>query len=228
MADGSTKNIADVVVGDVVVATDPGTGVTTASVVTHLHLNQDGNLVDLTIAYGDQSASIIKTTGDHPFWSETRQLWIDAGKLEIGEELASAASGNAKVVEIKRYRGNKLMHDLTVDVVHAYYVLAGDAPVLVHNSCPAAARLTSSPDAPVINSKLSTRIRIGPSASISRTRIRASRERIFICSPWGGGPQVSITIIKRQGSGSPKLERFCLVRSRSRFRKARSIALTDI
>ncbi|BCB79618.1 hypothetical protein Pflav_060280 [Phytohabitans flavus] len=50
MADGSTKPIEDVEVGEEVVATDPITGRTEAKAVTAVHLNLDHDLTDLTIS----------------------------------------------------------------------------------------------------------------------------------------------------------------------------------
>ncbi|GIF06913.1 hypothetical protein [Actinoplanes siamensis] len=49
--------------------------------------------------------------------------------------------------------GRNLAYNLTVNGIHTYYVLAGMTPVLVHNSCPVAARLTSSADAPKVYSQ---------------------------------------------------------------------------
>ncbi|MFJ8583011.1 hypothetical protein [Micromonospora sp. NPDC093277] len=37
---------------------------------------------------------------------------------------------------VTSYTGAKVMHDLTIDDIHTYYVLAGTTPVLVHNCGP--------------------------------------------------------------------------------------------
>ena len=37
------------------------------------------------------------------------------------------------VVKVRNFSGSEVMRDLTVSVVHTYYVIAGDVPVLVHN-----------------------------------------------------------------------------------------------
>uniref|UniRef100_UPI0035AB9FBA polymorphic toxin-type HINT domain-containing protein n=1 Tax=Streptomyces geysiriensis TaxID=68207 RepID=UPI0035AB9FBA len=75
MADGSTKDIEDVQVGDKVLATDPKTGKTTVQTVT-AEIKGKGakRLVRVTIDTdgdeGDKTASVIATDG-HPFWVET-------------------------------------------------------------------------------------------------------------------------------------------------------------
>lgn len=35
---------------------------------------------------------------------------------------------------VRSYAGYKVMHDRTIDSVHTYYVVAGNTPVLVHNT----------------------------------------------------------------------------------------------
>jgi Pretoxin HINT domain len=50
MADGTTKKIKDVKVGDKVLATDPESGKTSARTVTALHVYQDTELTDLSVA----------------------------------------------------------------------------------------------------------------------------------------------------------------------------------
>lgn len=41
-----------------------------------------------------------------------------------------------QVVAVRTRTGLQQMHDLTIAHIHTYYVLAGDTPVLVHNSGP--------------------------------------------------------------------------------------------
>jgi RHS repeat-associated protein len=133
LADGTTKKIKDVVVGDKVIATDPLTGVTEAREVTRLHLNQDRQLTLVTVVDGTGARYIIDTTWEHPFWSTTRRDWVPAAELRAGEELQSYRGGPIRVVEVKNYLGAKAMHNLTVAGIHTYYVIAGGTAVLVHN-----------------------------------------------------------------------------------------------
>jgi hypothetical protein len=76
MADGSTKPIRDVQVGDEVLATDPTTGETAAREVTDLIAGTgDKELVKITIdvdgAAGDQT-DVLTSTAGHPFWVADR------------------------------------------------------------------------------------------------------------------------------------------------------------
>jgi hypothetical protein len=128
LADGRTEPIADIRVGDKVLATDPRTGVTGAEPVTALHENLDTDFADVTIN-GDQA---VRTTQHHPFWNATTQSWTDAGDLRPGDALLGRA-GSATVTRVERYTGARTMHNLTVADLHTYYVIAGGTPVLVHN-----------------------------------------------------------------------------------------------
>jgi RHS repeat-associated protein len=73
MADGSRKPIAEVEVGDRVLAADPQTGERGARTVTHVWKHAD-TLVELETADG----ATVTTTEDHPFWNATDQQWQPA------------------------------------------------------------------------------------------------------------------------------------------------------
>ncbi|MFF0151933.1 RHS repeat-associated core domain-containing protein [Micromonospora sp. NPDC005203] len=130
MADGSTKPIGEVAVGDQVLATDPETGQTGPREVTDV-ISGDGekDLVDLTI-----DGEVVTATGEHPFYDAADRRWIDAGDLTAGDELRSPTGGTVKVDGVRRYGAvDQPVLNLTVSGVPTYYVLAGDTPVLVHN-----------------------------------------------------------------------------------------------
>ena len=135
MADGSTKPIKDVKLGDEVTSTDPDTGQTTAETVSALHINKDSDLTDLTIKDEKTGKSaVLHTTARHPFWNADSSEWVDAAKLKPGTHLFDPdARGTQTVVAVNVLTGSEEMRDLTVDTVHTYFVLAGDTPVLVHN-----------------------------------------------------------------------------------------------
>jgi hypothetical protein len=134
MADGSTKKIKDVKVGDKVLATDPATGKTAARTVTALHINQDTDLTDITIRTPDGSTAVLRTTQQHRFWDATTRTWVDAAHLQPGHALRTASGATlTTVVAIHNHPGSHQMRDLTVVTDHTYYVIAGDTPVLVHN-----------------------------------------------------------------------------------------------
>jgi len=153
LASGAVVPIKDIQLGDMVVATDPETGQTSAEPVTVLHLNLDTELADVTVslpADGDGAAdqvaegkggrstrgptATIETTADHPFWDATAQEWVAAGDLVPGRSTLLTDGGQlVEVVAVRTYRGERWMHNLTVANLHTYYVLAGNTSVLVHN-----------------------------------------------------------------------------------------------
>ncbi|MFD1084127.1 polymorphic toxin-type HINT domain-containing protein [Micromonospora andamanensis] len=135
MSDGSKKPIGLIEEGDEVVAHDPETGDTAAASIEAIHVNPDSDLTDLTIRTADGRSIVLETTHHHPFWSESRQGWVDAAYLWPGEQLGTR-HGHAEVVKVLNYSGNETMRDLTVANIHTYYVLAGNTPVLVHNTGP--------------------------------------------------------------------------------------------
>jgi hypothetical protein len=132
MADGTTKRIDDVRIGDVVLATDPETGRTEGHTVTRtIYTPNDTDFVDITINVGKAR---ITATQHHPFWSPGAHRWIDAGNLEPGQTLRTNDGETVTVVRVHRYQQFHPAYNLTVDSLHTYYVLAGTTAVLVHNS----------------------------------------------------------------------------------------------
>ncbi|MFD7099494.1 polymorphic toxin-type HINT domain-containing protein, partial [Streptomyces xanthophaeus] len=136
MADGTSKNIEDLRVGDRILATDPETGETAEKTVTaEIFTEDDKRFVDLTIAT-PSGMEVITTTDHHPFWSETVMAWVDAGDLQPGSNLLTVDRGLVELVASRSYRTMQATYNLTVADLHTYYVLAGNTPVLVHNTGP--------------------------------------------------------------------------------------------
>lgn len=138
MADGTSKPIEKVKIGDEVVATDPDTGETKSRKVS-AEIKGEGlkNLVKVTIDVdgpkGDKTASVTATDG-HPFWVPQLGTWVDATDLEPGEQLRTASGAQAEIKAVKRWTAiSAAVFNLTVGELHTYYVLAGATPVLVHN-----------------------------------------------------------------------------------------------
>jgi hypothetical protein len=131
MADGTTKPIKDVKVGDVVLATDPETGEHGPRVVTGVWVHDD-LVLDLKI-----DGAVVTTTEDHPFWNATDQQWQQAQNLDSGDHLLTANGATLTIdglVWVTAHRAPA--YNLTVDDIHTYYVIAGNTPVLVHNAPP--------------------------------------------------------------------------------------------
>jgi hypothetical protein len=136
MADGSTKPIKEVKKGDTVRTTDPLTGEDEKRVVTATHINRDHNLADLIITDAHGHRTTIHTTESHPFWDDTKQSWVTASDLHDGDRLRTSGGATHRVVAVVPMLGGQNMYNLTVADDHTYYVLAGNTPVLVHNTGP--------------------------------------------------------------------------------------------
>ncbi|WP_414169926.1 LamG-like jellyroll fold domain-containing protein [Streptoverticillium reticulum] len=79
------------------------------------------------------SATTITTTYHHPFYDQTQSAFVEAKDLHTGD-LLETDNGTIEVTGVRQYHQDDVVtYDLTVDGLHTYYVLAGDAPVLVHN-----------------------------------------------------------------------------------------------
>ncbi|MGW0362174.1 RHS repeat-associated core domain-containing protein [Streptomyces sp. NPDC002990] len=139
MADGSTKPIEDVKIGDSVRAADPQTGEAGAETVAGEIIGHgDKKLVQVTIGIdgdrGTAEASGTATAG-HPFWVEELGEWVDATDLDTGEWLKTGSGAYVQIAAVKRWMApSTTVHNLTVGNLHTYYVLAEDTPVLVHNN----------------------------------------------------------------------------------------------
>ncbi|WP_338683447.1 RHS repeat-associated core domain-containing protein [Streptomyces acidiscabies] len=137
-ADGTTKAIKDVKVGDKVLATDPETGETRVETVTReikgkgvKHLVKV--IIDTDGDKGTKTADVTATDG-HPFWVPELGEWIDATDLRAGELLRTGAGTLVQISAVERWTAlDETVHNLTVSSLHTYYVLAGATPVLVHN-----------------------------------------------------------------------------------------------
>ncbi|MFF0717060.1 polymorphic toxin-type HINT domain-containing protein [Streptomyces bauhiniae] len=141
LADGSTKAIEDVKVGDEVSATEPATGRTNAHhVVETIVTKHDKKFVELTVIEPSDNSSTgsLTATANHPFWSPSLADWVDAGDLRKSMLLREPDGHTVKIAAVRHLVKQQVTYDLTVGDVHTYYVLAGDTPVLVHNSngCP--------------------------------------------------------------------------------------------
>ncbi|GHI27869.1 hypothetical protein Shyd_92400 [Streptomyces hydrogenans] len=132
---GGTKRIADIEIGDRVLATDPQTGETSYRSVTAVIVTRDDKrFTDLTIeGPSGEAPQTLTTTEHHPFWSVAEARWVDATALRPGDLLRRPDGTTAKVTATRDHHREATTYDLTVAGLHTYYVLAGATPVLVHN-----------------------------------------------------------------------------------------------
>ncbi|MEV4811809.1 DNRLRE domain-containing protein [Micromonospora avicenniae] len=137
MADGSTKAIEELRVGDEVYATDvesdDNQGRTVTNVRSHAGVKK---LITFTVDVdgkdGSKTASITSTDA-HLVWLPDAGTWAKAEQLKPGMWLQTAAGTWVQVTAVERTTHQERVHNLTVNGVHTYYVLAGSTPVLVHN-----------------------------------------------------------------------------------------------
>ncbi|MBD0710629.1 MULTISPECIES: RHS repeat-associated core domain-containing protein [unclassified Streptomyces] len=133
MADGTRKKIEDIEVGDTVATTDVETGKNTKKkVLETIRTEDDKDFTDITVATGETLSSIV-ATDTHPFWVPALKEWVPAGSLKAGQWLRTSAGTLVQITTLDHYTKRQRTHDLTIEDVHAYYVLAGATPVLVHN-----------------------------------------------------------------------------------------------
>ncbi|WP_412078178.1 polymorphic toxin-type HINT domain-containing protein [Streptomyces xanthophaeus] len=134
MADGSTKKIEDIDVGDLVMSTDPRSGESSAQPAIKL-IRSEGerelNAISVEIS-GENDE--ITSTREHPFWSPSEGKWIEAGDLEVGMTLLTGSGEHARVAGNHASIRTIPTFNFTVANFHAYYVLVGVTPVLVHNA----------------------------------------------------------------------------------------------
>ncbi|HEU5110494.1 MAG TPA: polymorphic toxin-type HINT domain-containing protein, partial [Micromonosporaceae bacterium] len=130
MADGSRRAIADVRVGDLVLATDPETDTTAARPVTDtIGSSGEKRLVDITVGN-----DVVTATAGHPFWVADLRRWVDAEDLRAGQMLRTSAGTWVQVSAVAARTAHASAHNLTVADLHTFYVFAGDTPVLAHNA----------------------------------------------------------------------------------------------
>ncbi|WP_411074167.1 polymorphic toxin-type HINT domain-containing protein [Streptomyces sp. cmx-4-7] len=137
LADGTSKPIKDLELGDKVLATDEKTGETAAKDVAAKIIGKgEKHLVRVTIdtdgTKGTATAPITATDG-HPFWVPALGKWITAKDLKPGQWLRTSAGTHVQVTAVQAWTQQASVRNLTVSDFHTYYVLAGATPVLVHN-----------------------------------------------------------------------------------------------
>lgn len=135
MADGSRRPIAEVDVGDEVLATDPETGETGPREVVATLPHTDDLLTLHT------SAGEVTTTEDHRYWNVTDAEWQEAQELDAGDRLHTPAGDVVTVVGLDWSTLHVApAYDLEIADLHTFHVAAGAEDVLVHNACLTALR----------------------------------------------------------------------------------------
>ncbi|MFC8349548.1 RHS repeat-associated core domain-containing protein [Streptomyces sp. NPDC057280] len=136
MADGTKKPIKDIKVGDKVIATNPETGKTEArTVLATIITEEDKDFTDVAVRTSDGTGEIT-ATDHHPFWSPSEHAWVNTVDLKKNMTLRTNSGAVVTVDATRSFHLRQETRNLTVDGLHTYYALAGNTPVLVHNSTP--------------------------------------------------------------------------------------------
>ena len=130
MADGSSKPISEVEVGDEVVATDPEAGRTESRPVSAL-IRHGGEHTMVDVALED--GSLITATDRHPFWDASTGEFTYAIDLEEGELVLALDGSTLRIASVQVHGEDLIAYNLEIEGIHTYY--AGETPVLVHNTC---------------------------------------------------------------------------------------------
>ncbi len=128
VTDTGEKPIADVKVGDKVLAYNEQTGTTGVYTVTDTTAHLDPVVVEVTI-----DGELIETTPEHPFYSTSRGGWVEAEDLRVGDKVRQVSGDSGTITAIEVEQREQMMYNLTVAVAHTFYV--GDGGWLVHNAC---------------------------------------------------------------------------------------------
>ncbi|MFB9363214.1 polymorphic toxin-type HINT domain-containing protein [Amorphoplanes nipponensis] len=136
MADRSYKPIEEVALDDEVWAVDPETGDEGARpVVTLIAGYGDKKLVGIAVDVdGDHVADdTVTATDGHPFWVTGDRKWTRADEVRPGMRLLTPDGAEIAVVAVSPSEAVTTVHNLRVDDIHTYFVVAAGTPLLVHN-----------------------------------------------------------------------------------------------
>jgi hypothetical protein len=174
MADGTTTPIADIDVGDLVLARDPLTGETTAQPVLDVIVGHgDKHLIGITTARasladggdtpGPADLDTWVATANHPIWVEG-QSWTHAEKLEVGERTVDA-DGEPRVVTNVIDHGwapRQTVFNPSVANIHTFVVGGKGAGSVAHNASCASA-------SPIVIGESMGRVRAAAAKNGART-----------------------------------------------------------
>jgi intein/homing endonuclease len=124
MADGTTKEIQNIQIGDQVVSYDLSTGKTTTDTVKTLYVHPDapGGYVVIN--------DTLKATPFHRVWSENRSAWVYASDLSVGDTLIGPDGSTVTVFSLTSIEGENNVYNLGLPGENHNFFTEG---VLVHN-----------------------------------------------------------------------------------------------
>jgi RHS repeat-associated protein len=136
MADGTTKAIEDVAVGDYVVAQDPvDAKPPSAHRVTGRLVNHTEHAVDIEIRDGAGHTGHVEATREHPFWVKGIG-WKEAAQLVPDNVLLDREDHDVHVTRVAVRDVSSPTYNLTVEDVETFFVVDHGVSVLSHNAEP--------------------------------------------------------------------------------------------
>jgi len=129
MADGSYKNIEDIVVGDLVLAYDENTGALANCKVTHTFYHPPEEMTEYYLVINNN----LQVTPNHRFYSDGK--WAYAGNLQVGDSLLTKELGEEYAVySLEKVYEKVPTYDLEIEYCHTFFVsVDNNVDVLVHN-----------------------------------------------------------------------------------------------
>ena len=127
VADGPSKDIEDVVAGDMVAAYNPETGQAEPGEVTDTYIHDQVATWQVTTESGT-----VTTTAVHPFYVDGKG-WVEAQDLRAGDQLYDETGSLVTVVAIQATGQIATVYNVTVKDLHNYYVADDSSWVLAHN-----------------------------------------------------------------------------------------------
>ncbi|MCB0334830.1 MAG: hypothetical protein KDD62_00950 [Bdellovibrionales bacterium] len=121
------KVISALTVGDMVLAYHESKGE-----IGYYPISATMNHLDPIIVWLQIDGEKVETTPEHPFYTSKNQ-WIPAGDLHVGDFIRQANGASGIVQSIKLVSIPQIMYNLTVDGAHTFFV--GHGQWLVHNTC---------------------------------------------------------------------------------------------
>jgi hypothetical protein len=136
MADGTAEPIEKIKVGDKVTNAQPDSSTPQTDTVTAVHVTYTDHDYDQLTVATPSGPRTITSAAEHLYWDATTHTWNQADNLNVGDQLDTSGNGHVTILTTKHYTALQATYNLTVNTTHTYYVLAGPAPVLVHNDDP--------------------------------------------------------------------------------------------
>ncbi len=135
----ATKAIEEIQAGDEVLARDQDGREIGWRRVEETFRRTSYHLRHLTFRAPGGGGQTLDTTDEHPFWSVTADAFVNAGKLQVGDEV-TGPDGQAQFLAAMgrtEHPEGVLVFNFRVEGYHTYYAQAADGrgpPVLVHNA----------------------------------------------------------------------------------------------